>query len=153
MKIYPLETLGKLTQTFRNDGKSIVMCHGCFDMLHIGHVRHFNEARKHGDILVVTISSDRFVNKGKNRPVFNHSNRAEMIAALSCVDFVTISDFQDASTAISILKPNYYAKGIDYADKGVLLHERNAIKNNGGKLVFTTSEKFSTTEIIERIRA
>lgn len=151
MKLYPLDTLGKVLSTLRNSGKSIVQCHGCFDVLHIGHVRHFKQAKQYGDILVVTVTSDKHVNK-PNRPIFTDKERAEMVEAIEYVDYVAISDYPNAGTAISHIMPDFLVKGIDYADKGVSDPERQAVKVNGGILVFTTTEKYSTTEIIERLR-
>lgn len=151
MKTYQLFTLGKIAETLHREGKTIVQCHGCWDILHLGHVRHFEQAKAYGDILIVTVTSDKFVNKGKGRPIFDQAQRAEMAQAIACVDYVAISDYPDASTSIGYIKPDFFAKGIDYADKGTSQVERAAVKSNGGMLVFTTTEKYSTTEIINKL--
>ena len=94
----------------------IVLCHGCFDLIHLGHIRHLTEARKLGDKLIVSVTSDRFVNKGKNRPRFTEAERAEALSALSCVDEVKINDSTDAVMMIEHVRPAFYVKGVDYAD-------------------------------------
>ena len=114
-------------------GKTVVHCHGVFDLMHIGHIRHFQEARKLGDILVVTVTPDRFVNKGPHRPVFTESLRAEAIASLGCVDYVAVNKWPTAVEALSLLKPDIYAKGSDYRDAasdhtGGITRERQAVE-------------------------
>ena len=88
--MYDLKTIRKMQQ----EGKKIVHCHGVFDLLHVGHIRHLNHAKKIGDVLVVSITSDRFVNKGPNRPAFTQSLRAEALSSLECVDYVLITTIQ-----------------------------------------------------------
>ena len=100
-----------------NNDKKIVLCHGVFDLLHIGHIRHFKEAKKHGDILVVSITTDKYVNKGPNRPYFNIDERAMMVSSLEDVDYVFISNYRDAINVLKTLKPNFYIKGKDYKKK------------------------------------
>ena len=90
-KIFPLEKMQKILNKERTKGKKIVLCHGVFDLLHIGHIRHFKEAKNFGDILVVTLTPDQFVNKGPNRPFFNEQLRLEAIASLDAVDFVSLN--------------------------------------------------------------
>src|SRR3989338_2817498 len=92
----------------------IVQCHGVFDLLHIGHIKHFQTAKTYGDILIVTLTPDRYVNKGPDRPRFTASLRAEAIAALDCVDFVIINHWPTAVEAIRLIKPSIYAKGDEY---------------------------------------
>ena len=86
-----------------------MLCHGVFDILHVGHVIHFEEAKK-GDILIVSITSDAFVNKGPGRPVFSDSNRAKFISSLKVVDYVVINNEQSSKNLINIIKPNFYVK-------------------------------------------
>src|SRR5437764_645196 len=114
-------------------GKTVVQCHGVFDLMHIGHIRHFQEASKVGDILVVTITPDRYVNKGPHRPVFTELLRAEAIASLDCVDYVAVNKWPMAVEAIQLLKPDVYAKGSDYRDAatdhtGGIALERQAVE-------------------------
>jgi cytidyltransferase-like protein len=90
----------------RKNKKKIILCHGVFDLLHIGHLRYFNSAKKKADFLVVTVTCDRYVNKGNGRPVFNHFLRAEMIAALEVVDAVYISNFPTSINVINLISKN-----------------------------------------------
>lgn len=128
-----------------------VLAHGCFDLLHLGHIRHLQEARKYGDRLVVSITDDEHVNKGIGRPHFNAQQRAEALLALACVDEVIVNAAPDAVPAIKRIQPSVYVKGIDYttreSDAG-LLRERSAVEAVGGRLVFTESEKFSSSRLI-----
>src|SRR3989338_5433489 len=113
-KIKALDELACIIQQFKEKGKKIVQCHGVFDLLHPGHIRHFEAAKREGDMLIVTLTKDKYVNKGPGRPVFNQRLRAESIAALECVDYVAINDWPTATNAIKKLKPHIYAKGSDY---------------------------------------
>jgi rfaE bifunctional protein kinase chain/domain/rfaE bifunctional protein nucleotidyltransferase chain/domain len=131
----------------------VVLCHGVFDLLHVGHIRYFEQAKKHGDILVVTVTPDRFVNKGPNRPAFSETLRAEAIASLGIVDYVAINEWPTAVETIHILKPDIYAKGVEYKNHekditGKIADEENAIKSIGGKIVFTEDIVFSSTALI-----
>lgn len=127
-----------------------VMCHGCFDVLHIGHVRHLQEAKRNGITLVVSVTADAYVGKGDGRPIFTAAERAEMLAALECVDYVVINDGPNSYDALRFIKPDFYVKGIDY--KGTDCEEFQIAKSIGAKMVFTNTEKFSTTELIERLQ-
>lgn len=131
-------------------GRIIILCHGCFDALHIGHIRHLQAAKNLGGILIVTVTSDRYVNKGNNRPLFSAQERIEMLSALQCVDYVAINDAPDATKNIGIIRPDIYVKGPDY--KGTNCEEFNAVKALGGKVVFTSTQKFSTTELINKLK-
>src|SRR3954463_7216853 len=99
-KILPLDELGKKSRELKDSGKKVVMCHGTFDLMHTGHIRHLQRARREGDVLVVTLTADAFVNKGPGRPVFGEELRAETLAALACVDFVAINRETAAMGAI-----------------------------------------------------
>lgn len=150
-----IEDLGKILQDLRTKDKKIVHCHGVFDLLHIGHIRHFKQAKKFGDVLVVTITPDRFVNKGPHRPAFPELLRAEAIAALGCVDYVAINKWPTATETIELLKPNFYVKGSDYknAEKdhtGGIKLEESAVKSVGGEIVFTDDIMFSASKLINR---
>ena len=113
-KIYSLEKLAILTAKIKNKSKSIVLCHGVFDLLHVGHIKHLIKAKEFGDKLVVTITSDNYVNKGPGKPLFNQRLRTEAIAALEIVDYVAINDSLNAVKPIRLIKPNVYCKGKDY---------------------------------------
>src|ERR1700731_4872002 len=113
-KVRTLAEVAAACEQARRAGQTVVQAHGTFDLLHLGHVRHLEAARALGDVLVVTITADRFVNKGPGRPVFTESLRAEMLAALQFVTYVAIAEAPDAIAAIEAIRPRIYAKGIDY---------------------------------------
>lgn len=152
-KIKTLEQLRKILEDSRKKGKRIVHCHGVFDLLHPGHLKHFEAAKKKGDILVVTVTKDEYVNKGPGRPIFNQYLRAESIAALECVDYVAINEWPTAVETIKILKPHFYVKGSDYTEKeedvtGKIYEEEEAIKSVGGAFHLTDEISFSSTTLI-----
>lgn len=139
----------------RHVGKRVVLCHGVFDLMHPGHVLHLKAARQHGDVLIVTVTPDRFVNKGPGRPVFPQRLRVETIAALECVDHVAVNEWPTAVETIERLRPHVYAKGSDYADAsadvtGGIVAEEAAVKAVGGRLLFTDEESFSSSGLINR---
>jgi len=154
-KIRPLDELADILRTLRQRDKTIVQCHGVFDLLHPGHIRHFEAARRYGDILVVTVTPDRFVHKGPGRPVFNERLRAESIAALECVDLVAINKWATAVETIKLLRPHVYCKGSDYADResdvtGGITAEEEAVRRLGGRVEFTSDIMFSSTELLNQ---
>ena len=126
----------------------VVQCHGCFDLLHIGHIRHFEAAKRAGDRLVVTVTADRFVKKGENRPVFSEAQRMEAVRALACVDDVRLSEHPTAAEAIREIRPAVFAKGLDYSDENLDVGELAALKEVGGQLLITQTEKWSSTELL-----
>src|SRR3989304_4073514 len=137
----------------RAEGKRIVLCHGVFDLIHPGHVLHFKAARQHGDLLVVTVTPDQFVNKGPGRPVFNQRLRTETIAAFEFVDYVALNLWPTAVETIERLRPDVYVKGSEYADPardltGMILAEERMVQAVGGAIVFTTEETFSSSSLI-----
>ena len=108
-----LSQLAEVTASFRTQGKTIALCHGTFDLLHIGHIRHIARASQIADVVIVTLTADAYVSKGPGRPVFNEDLRAEQIAALADVDFVAINFAVTAVNVIELLKPDFYVKGSD----------------------------------------
>jgi len=134
------------------DGKKVAHCHGCFDLMHPGHIRHFRGAKALADVLVVTVSPDRFVDKGPNRPVFNESLRAESIASLECVDLVAINEWPTAVETIKAVRPNYFVKGQEFADEqdvtGKLQQEIAAVGEVGGEMRYTDDIVFSSTRVL-----
>ncbi|OGT36642.1 MAG: hypothetical protein A3F11_11560 [Gammaproteobacteria bacterium RIFCSPHIGHO2_12_FULL_37_14] len=136
-----------------NPGEVVVQSHGVFDLLHIGHIKHFQAAKSHGDVLVVTVTPDRFVNKGPGRPRFTEKLRAEAIAALECVNFVIINRWPTAVEAIGMIKPAFYAKGDEYQNDGnditgKISEEKESIQNVGGKVIFTHEPTFSSSSLL-----
>jgi len=154
-KLYNINVLSKIISNEKSKGKKIVHCHGVFDLLHIGHINHFESCKKLGDILVVSITQDKFVNKGPNRPAFQEDLRVKALASLEVVDFVTINNSSTAISAINILKPNFYCKGKDYKNhksdlSGKISDEARAIKKVGGQFVTTNDDLFSSSKIINQ---
>jgi len=154
-KIRTVAEVAVVCEQGRRAGQIIVQAHGTFDLLHLGHVRHLEAARKLGDMLIVTVTADRFVNKGPGRPVFNAELRAEMLATLEYVDWVAINDAADAVSAIDRIRPSIYIKGQDYQNPdgditGKITLERDAVEAHGGKIHFTDEVTFSSTELINR---
>jgi rfaE bifunctional protein nucleotidyltransferase chain/domain len=152
-KIKSLDELEPILSALRGRRQVVVQCHGVFDLLHPGHIRHFVAARTQGDVLVVTVTPDRFVNKGPGRPVFNQRLRAEFIAALACVDFVTVTESPTAVESIRAIRPDVYVKGSDYLDDrddltGKIVDERRAVEEGGGRVHFTDDITFSSTELL-----
>jgi rfaE bifunctional protein nucleotidyltransferase chain/domain len=154
-KIKRVAELAEVLNTLQVGGKKIVHCHGVFDLLHIGHIKHLDAARKLGDALVVTLTPDRFVNKGPHRPAFPERLRAEALASLACVDFVAINEWPTAVETIKRLRPNFFVKGI-VREAGKRDHttaieeEEAAVKAVGGQLVLTDEETFSASTLINQ---
>lgn len=154
MKILEISELADRIARCRSEGKTIVHCHGCFDLMHPGHIKYMQAAKMMGDVLVVTISPDRFVDKGPDRPVFNENLRAECLAALECVDYVTINKWPTAEETLRLLKPNIYVKGQEFEnieDKtGKIQKEVTVIKEIGAEIRFTHEIVFSSTELLNK---
>jgi len=153
-KIVLLEDLKSLLDSVRSQRK-IVMCHGAFDLLHIGHLHHLSSARKFGDVLVVTITADAHITKGPDRPAFGAEQRAEMLAALEIVDYVAIVDSPNALPAIEAVRPDCYVKGREYEDSGdditgQIVAEGDLVKQLGGELVFTHDATYSSSNLLNR---
>ncbi|MDO8125619.1 MAG: PfkB family carbohydrate kinase [Candidatus Brocadiales bacterium] len=154
-KIKTLDELEKIVNQLKAQGKTIVHCHGVFDLMHPGHVRHLEAAKEAGDVLIVTITQDEYVDKGPGRPVFNQHLRAETLAAMQPVDYVAVNQWPTAVKTIQKLKPHVYAKGSEYAAPendltGGIVHEEDAVKAVGGRIIFTDEITFSSTELINR---
>ena len=155
LKIVPLEGVRHLFQDLRKEGKKIVHCHGVFDLLHPGHIKYFEAAKKQGDVLVVTLTSDRYVNKGPDRPAFQERIRLETIAALECVDFVALNDHPTAVEIIELIKPHFYVKGSEYENAkkdvtGAITREQEAVEKNGGVIFFTHEPTYSSSGLLNR---
>lgn len=156
-KVRTLHELGIITRRLKKAGKKIVLCHGVFDLVHPGHIRYFSSAKKHGDILAVTLTADRFVKKGPGRPVFNEKLRAEFLATIEMVDYVAVVHSDSAIEAIHAIRPDVYVKGPDYkyrkpnpAIPRKLGEEEEAVASHGGKLVFTDDILFSSSHLINQ---
>ncbi len=154
-KLKSLDELAEISARAKGDGEIVVQAHGTFDLLHIGHLRHLRQARREGDMLIVTITADAFVSKGPGRPVFAEQMRAEMLCELDCVTYVGIHHAQMAVSAINAIRPAVFAKGQDYTNPkeditGGIVEERRAVESHGGKVVFTDDVTFSSSSLINR---
>ncbi len=152
MKVKPRNDLAAISRNLKNEGARIVFTNGCFDILHLGHVRYLREAKKLGDILIVGVNSDDSVTalKGPDRPYVHELERAEILASLECVDFVTIFHELRPDNLIKLVKPDIHVKGGDYQVTD--LPERKLVEALGGKVVVIPPIKGrSTTNIVAKI--
>jgi rfaE bifunctional protein kinase chain/domain/rfaE bifunctional protein nucleotidyltransferase chain/domain len=154
-KVKNLEELNHIIADLKSTGKKIVHCHGVFDLLHIGHIKHFEEAKTFGDVLIVSITPDEFVNKGPGRPVFTTSLRLEALAALQSVDYVVANNLPSAEEIIKSLKPDIYLKGPDYKDHlkditGKINDEEASVKSIGGEIQYTEDITFSSSSLLNK---
>jgi rfaE bifunctional protein nucleotidyltransferase chain/domain len=152
-KLKSLEQLSDIVRSHQAKGKQVVLANGCFDLLHVGHVRYLQGARSEGDILIVAVNSDSSVRslKGRGRPLVNESERAEIVASLSCVDYVLIFGDQTVDRILETLRPNVHAKGTDYTEESV--PERYTVLGYGGRIVIVGDSKDrSTQEYINKIK-
>ncbi|UCG14152.1 MAG: D-glycero-beta-D-manno-heptose 1-phosphate adenylyltransferase [Deltaproteobacteria bacterium] len=151
-KVLDRDTLKEKVDLLRHEGKRVVLTNGCFDLLHAGHVRYLQKARKEGDCLVVAVNSDSSVRqiKGPHRPIVPAEQRAEVVAALGCVDWVTVFDELDPLVLIRLLIPDVLAKGADWVEEEIV--GAKEVKKGGGRVVRISVEPgISTSNLIERI--
>ncbi len=151
-KIIGLDELERKTRVLQKEGKRLVFTNGCFDVLHAGHVRYLKAARLQGDLLVLGLNSDQSVRsiKGERRPIVPQEQRAEVLAALSCVDYITLFDEPDPLHLIQILKPAVLVKGADWAEKDII--GADVVRRSGGEVVrVKLTPDISTSLIINRI--
>lgn len=152
-KIIDTTSLAKLASELRTEGKKVVLCHGTFDLMHTGHIRYLQRAKKEGDILIVTVTADEFVNKGPGRPVFGEQLRAENLAALECVNYVSINYSVTAVELLKKIRPSIYVKGSEYRDHsgdvtGNITQEISAVEKYGGTIFYTDEITFSSSELL-----
>ena len=151
-KVVDRDTLKEKVDSLRQSGKTVVFTNGCFDLLHIGHVRYLQTARRQGDCLVVAVNSDSSVRQIKEagRPLIPEGQRAEVVAALACVDLVTIFDEPDPLVLIRLLRPDALVKGADWLEKDIV--GAREVQEAGGKVLrIPLEDGMSTSNLIERI--
>ncbi len=154
-KIKALNSLAGILADLKGAGRRVVHCHGVFDLLHIGHIRYFEQAKQMGDVLVVTLTPDRYVDKGPHRPAFQEDLRAEAVASLNVVDYVAINDWPTAEETLRLLRPDVYVKGAEFKDiasdrTGKIALEKDVVEEIGGQLAFTEDIVFSSSNLINR---
>ncbi len=158
-KVLDINECARVVDHLIKEGKIVGLCHGRFDLLHPGHVKHFQSSKKLCDILVVSITSDRYAESRKKRSnLYDQHLRAYIVSNIRFVDYVTISDFDLAVEVIKMLKPSLYIKGPDYTktrdnvEKERLEREIESIESVGGRMVYTNDTTFSTTDILRVIK-
>ncbi len=154
-KLLPYDEAPSVIGPLRAQGKKIVQCHGTFDLIHPGHIIHFEEAKALGDVLVVTITGEKFVNKGPGRPYFNDLLRVKWLAALECVNYVIVVPYPAAVEAIECVCPNIYCKGLEYKDAevdvtGNIHDDLKTVERLGGEVRYVGSVVFSSTKLLNQ---
>lgn len=152
-QVVTLDKLKEIVEVEKSRGRRIVFTNGCFDLLHLGHIRYLKEAKRRGDLLIVAVNSDRSVRrlKGQPRPIVPEGERAEIVSSLWTVDYVTIFNEDTPKEVIDILKPDILVKGADYQEEEIV--GRQTVKAGGGEVVTIPEIKgYSTTKLLERIR-
>src|SRR6476620_6586512 len=152
-KVLTLEQAVALVEHLRHDGRTVVFTNGVFDIIHPGHVRYLQDARKEGDALIVAVNSDRSVKaiKGPTRPITPQEERAELLAAFACITAVVIFDEDDPRTAIERLQPDVLVKGADWPADRII--GRAVVEARGGRVIrIPLAEGYSTSDIIRKIR-
>ena len=151
-KIKKRSEIGKIVEQLKQEGKTIVTTNGTFDLLHYGHIKLFEYAKQQGDILVVGMNSDISVKKykGKNRPIIKQEYRAEIMAAIKYIDYITIYNEENCINFVKSIKPDIHVNASTY---GYNCIERQAVEKHGGKIkLFDIIKGQSTTELIEKIK-
>ena len=138
-----------IRRQLKNEGKTIALCHGVFDLVHPGHIIHLEQAKEMADILVVSITAARYVRKGPGRPYFDDDMRMKFLAALECVDYVMLSEGYTVDDIIESVKPDIYVKGEEYAKveddiTGKITEEKALVEKHGGRIQYTTGQTYSS---------
>ena len=152
-KVQSLDALARIVESARGERKRVVLCNGCFDLLHVGHVRYLEGARALGDLVVVAINGDASVAllKGPGRPIQSASERSEIVAALETVDYVVVFDAPTVAGVIERLRPDVHAKGTDYT--AATVPERDTVRAVGGEVrIVGDPKEHSTRDLIDRVR-
>jgi D-glycero-beta-D-manno-heptose 1-phosphate adenylyltransferase len=153
-RIYDRASLIAHVEKEKQNGSTVVLANGCFDLLHVGHVRYLEGAKALGDLLVVGVNSDRQVTalKGRGQPVVPERERAEVVASLAAVDLVTIFDEPTVETLLLAIRPDIHAKGTDYTEETV--PEVAVVRSYGGRVAIVGDPKnHSTSEILDRLQS
>ena len=152
-KIIGREDFAPIRERLRNEGRTVVLCHGVFDLVHYGHIEHLQEAKAQGDVLVVSVTAARYVNKGPGRPYFKDQQRLAFLAELECVDYVILSEAVTVHEVVKYVQPDIYVKGQEYADAsgdvtGNIGPEQQIVEQYGGRIYFTQGEVYSSTKLL-----
>lgn len=153
-KVVSIDELARISHALRDEGKKLVVTNGCFDLLHVGHVRYLQSARALGDALAVGLNGDASVRalKGEARPLNSENDRAEVLAALDCVDYVAIFPDVRATHLLEQVRPSIYAKGGDYTPDSLNTEERRVLDQIAAEIrIIPFEQGYSTTSLIERM--
>ena len=153
-KLYSLPQLKKIIEEKKHQGKKIVLANGCFDLIHVGHIRYLKESKKRGNILVVAVNSDSSIRqlKGEGRPILKEKERVEIISSFYFVDYITVFEEKTVEKILLALKPDFQAKGSDYTQETV--PEKETVASYGGKIAISGGPKIrSTSQLIREIAA
>ncbi len=150
------EDFKEIRQNIRECGKKVVLCHGVFDLVHVGHVEHFEKAKSYGDVLVVSITAAQYVRKGPGRPYFDNMQRIKFLESLKVIDYVLLSESYTVDDIVPIVQPDIYVKGEEYKDEtndltGMINSEVALVKKYGGEVRYTGGEVFSSTKLINNV--
>ena len=154
-KIITPQEFANIRQSFREQNKTVVLCHGVFDLLHYGHIEHLQEAKSQGDILVVSVTAAKYVNKGPGRPYFNDNQRMSFLASIEFVDYVMLSEAVTVHKIVENVQPDIYVKGAEYAVAandvtGNISSEKEIVEKYGGHIYFTKGEVYSSTKLLNK---
>ena len=146
----------EIRRKIKSENKKIVLCHGVFDLLHPGHIQHFQEAKAQGDVLVFSVTDSQYVRKGPGWPYFNNEQRLQSLAAIECIDYVILSSEYTVNDIVEVVQPDLYVKGAEYqvAEKditGKISEEVELVRRYGGDVYFTNGEVFSSTRLINKV--
>lgn len=154
-KIVTKEQFQSMREDFRTEKKTVVLCHGVFDLVHPGHIIYFEQAKGMGDILVVSVTAAKYVRKGPGRPYFDDEMRLKVLSAIGCIDYVMLSEGFTADDVIEAVEPDLYVKGQEYAKAendltGMIGEEVRLVKEHGGEVAYTNGQVFSSTKLINQ---
>ncbi|MCM1251247.1 MAG: PfkB family carbohydrate kinase [Clostridium sp.] len=149
------QEFAEIRKELRRQGKRVILCHGVFDLIHPGHIQHFQEAKSLGDVLVVSVTAANYVRKGPGRPYFNDRLRLESLAAIECIDYVLLSENYTVEDIIEVVQPDLYVKGQEYKKAedditGKITEEVELVRKYGGDIYFTSGDVFSSTKLINQ---
>lgn len=155
-KIISSKEISETINTLKFKKKIIGLCHGVFDLVHYGHYTHFKECKEKCDTLIISVTSDKYVNKGPGRPKFNLHQRMKFLSSIEYIDLVLISDSKSAESVLNLIKPNYYFKGPDYKDlsqdkTGKIYEELKILEKYNGKYYVTKEDKYSSSNLINSL--
>ena len=142
-----------IKKKMKQDCRAVVLCHGVFDLVHPGHIIHFEQAKAMGDVLVVSVTSEKYVRKGPGRPYFNDEMRLKFLAAIECIDYVMLSEGYTVDDIVEVVEPDIYVKGEEYRNfeddiTGKITEEQELVEKHGGRIEFTCGQVFSSTKLI-----